>query len=101
MTMKAPISFVALAALLLGGATAAPAREYPMFERDGYPLTPHQLEVLPSTERVQEHVSSPGLTQDGMPASPHQLAVLRPHRPEHHMRGDATLSAAHKVAQRK
>lgn len=96
--MKASITLAALAAaLLFGGATAAPAQEYPTFELDGYPLTSHQLEVLLSTERVQEHDFTAGLTQDGMPASPHQLAVLRPHGPEHHMHGDA----AHKVAQTK
>src|SRR5262249_2289580 len=100
MIMKAPITLAALAAaLLLGGATAAPAQEYPTLELDGYPLTPHQLEVLLSTERVQEHDFTAGLTQDGMPVSPHQLAVLRPHDPEHHMRGDTAHSTAHNVTQ--
>jgi hypothetical protein len=100
MTMKAPISLAVLTALLLGGATAAVAQEHPTFALDGYPLTRHQLQVL-STERVQEQVSTPGLTRDGMPASPHQLAVLRPHAPDHRVGGDATHSTAHKVAQSK
>ena len=66
----------AVALLLLGGATAALAQEYPTFERNGFPLTPLQLQVLGS-DRVQERAAPSILARDGMPASPHQLAVLR------------------------
>jgi hypothetical protein len=78
MIMKVQVSPAALAALLLGSATAALAQEYPTYERDGYPLTPHQLQVLGS-DGVQEHQPGSTLTQDGMPASPHQLMVLKHH----------------------
>lgn len=66
----------AVALLLLGSGNAVLAQEYPTFERDGYPLTPLQLQVLGS-DRVQERVPASVLARDGMPASPHQLAVLR------------------------
>lgn len=66
----------AVALLLLGSATAALAQEYPTFERNGFPLTPLQVQVLGS-DRVRERPPPSILARDGMPASPHQLAVLR------------------------
>jgi hypothetical protein len=76
--MKGPIvSIATVAALMLGGANAAIAQDYPTFGRDGFPLTPLQLQVLDS-HHVQELVPTSTLARDGMPASPHQLRVLRP-----------------------
>jgi hypothetical protein len=77
MIMKGRIAAAAaVASLVLGAATAAPAQDYPTFERNGYPLTPLQLQVLGS-DRVQERAPPSTLVGDSMPASPHQLAVLR------------------------
>jgi hypothetical protein len=76
MIMKMRLSPAAFAIVWLGAANAALAQDQPTFERSGYPLTPHQLQVLGS-DRVQEQEPSATLTQDGMPASPHQLTVLR------------------------
>jgi hypothetical protein len=77
MVMKGPIAAAAAVALLmLGSATILPAQEYPIFERNGFPLTPLQVQVLGS-DGVHERASGPTLARDGMPASPHQLAVLR------------------------
>lgn len=75
--MKASIPAAAAAALsMLASATAVPAQDYPTFERDGYPLTPLQLQVLGS-DHVRERAVSSTLERGGMPASPHQLSVLR------------------------
>jgi hypothetical protein len=77
MVMKGSIAAAAAVALVvLAGNAAALAQEYPTYERDGYPLTPLQLQVLGS-DHVQERALTSMLERDGMPASPHQLAVLR------------------------
>jgi len=47
------------------------------FERDGFPITLHQIGTLGS-DRVHEQAPTSTLTREGMPASPHQLSVLRP-----------------------
>jgi hypothetical protein len=83
MIMKTRLLPAAFAVLVLGGASAALAQDHPTFERNGYPLTPHQLEVLGS-DRVQEREPSAALTEDGMPASPHQLSVLKQGEPPAH-----------------
>jgi hypothetical protein len=62
--------------LLLGSSVAVSAQGYPTFERNGYPVTPLQLQVLGS-DRVEEHAPTSTLAHEGMPASPHQLNVLR------------------------
>jgi hypothetical protein len=74
--MKGPFAVAALAPLMLGGASQSQAEELPAFERDGFPITAHQLQVLGS-DGVTEHAPPALRTQDGMPASPHQLQVLR------------------------
>jgi hypothetical protein len=61
----------------LGGASAARADGVPTYERDGFPMTVHQVQTLGS-DRVHEQASVSTLTWKGMPASPHQLSVLRP-----------------------
>ena len=69
-------SIAVTAALILGGAGAA-AVELPTFERMGFPLTLHQVQVT-GAAHVQERSPAPSLTLGGMPASPHQVAVLTP-----------------------
>jgi hypothetical protein len=66
----------AMIVLLLGSSAAARAQGYPTFERNGYPVTPLQLQVLGS-ESVEEQAPTSTLANEGMPASPHQLNVLR------------------------
>jgi len=73
--MRVLLSTAGIAALMLGGAEMALA-ELPTFERNGFPITPHQIQVLGSTQ-VKEQAPTSTLTMDGMPASPHQLRVLR------------------------
>jgi len=65
---------IAATAALLGGAGAA-AAEFPTFERMGFPITLHQVQVV-GAAHVQERSPTPTLTLGGMPASPHQAAVL-------------------------
>jgi hypothetical protein len=69
-------SIAATAALMLAGVGAA-AAELPTFERMGFPITLHQVQVVGAT-LVQERSPTPTLTLDSMPASPHQVAVLTP-----------------------
>jgi hypothetical protein len=76
-TMRNLFSIAAIAALMLGGAGAA-AAELPTFEMMGFPITPHQVQVV-GAAHVQERSPTPTLTLGGMPASPHQVAVLTPH----------------------
>jgi hypothetical protein len=79
--MKDPLSLFSIsaaAALVLGGASAT-AAELPTFELMGFPITPHQVQVV-GAGNVQERSPTSTLTLAGMPASPHQLAVLAPRR---------------------
>jgi hypothetical protein len=65
----------AIAAVLTLGAAGATAAELPAYEKDGFPITLHQLRVVgPAHVREQ----SPAPTLAGVPASPHQLTVLTP-----------------------
>jgi hypothetical protein len=73
--MRVLFSTTAVAALVLGGASVL-AEEFPTFERNGFPITPHQVQVLGS-DGVQESAPTSTFTLDGIPASPHQLRVLR------------------------
>jgi hypothetical protein len=73
----------AIAALLLGGAEATIAAELPTFEREGFSITPHQLQVL-GPSGVQEQAPTSPFTLDGRPATPHQLRVLRRDNPPTH-----------------
>jgi hypothetical protein len=75
-TMRNLFSIAAIAALMLGGAGAA-AAELPTFEMTGFPITPHQVQVV-GAAHVQERSPTPTLTLGGMPASPHQVTVLTP-----------------------
>ncbi len=72
-------SIVAAATFILS-APPAIAAELPAFERNGFPITPHQVAVM-GAQDVHEQSASPTLTFGGMPASPHQIAVVTP-RPE-------------------
>jgi hypothetical protein len=74
--MKSSHSILVIA-LIAAGASAAQADGLPTFERDGFPITLHQVQTLGS-ERVHEQAPVSPLTRDGMPASPHQLSVLKP-----------------------
>jgi hypothetical protein len=65
---------IVVAALMLGTAGAA-ASELPSFERQGFPITAHQVVVVGATD-VAERSSAP----EPASASPHQLKVLRPRR---------------------
>ena len=66
-----------IAAVMLSGAGAALADGLPTFERDGFPMTQHQIQTLGS-DRVHQQLPASTLTWEGMPASPHQLSALRP-----------------------
>jgi hypothetical protein len=66
----------AAAALVLGTAGAA-ASELPTFEKEGFPMTAHQLQVVGAADVLER---SPAPPLGGAPASPHQLALLRPRR---------------------
>jgi hypothetical protein len=68
-------ALLAMTVILVSG--AGMAAELPAFERDGYPITAHQVSVLGGTD-VRERAPMPALTAAGMPASPHQVAVLTP-----------------------
>ena len=68
-------SATAIGALMLGGANVALAEEFPTFQPNGFPITPHQVQVL-GAEEVRDRAPRSRLT-DGMPASQHQLRALR------------------------
>ena len=74
--MRRPHALAVIAAVVLG-TSAALAEGPPTFERDGFPMTLHQVQTLGS-DKVHEQVPASTLTWDGMPASPHQLLVLKP-----------------------
>lgn len=74
--MKNLFSIAAIAAVMLDGAGAA-AAELPTFEVMGFPISPHQVQVVGATH-VQERSPTSTFTLGGMPASPHQVAVLTP-----------------------
>ena len=76
MKHRIPPTAGAVFALVLAASAGAHAQDYPVFERDGYPLTPLQLQVL-EPDHVEESPPISSLARDGMPASPHQLSVLR------------------------
>jgi hypothetical protein len=76
--MKNLLSVGAVAAVALGGVVAR-ATELPSYELSGFPITPHQLSVLGSSN-IRERSPNPSLTIVGMPASPNQVAVLTPRR---------------------
>jgi hypothetical protein len=78
--MKTLLPIAAIAALTLGAAEATIAYKLPTFERDGFPITPHQLHVL-GPYGVQAQAPTSPFTLDGMPATPHQLSVLRQDKP--------------------
>jgi len=82
-TLRVLVRIVAIVAFMLGGAEAMTAAELPTFERDGYSITPHQLQVL-EPDGIQEQARSSPFTLDGMPATPHQLSVLRRDNPPTH-----------------
>ena len=81
--MNVLLPIAVIAALMLGGAGATKAAELPTYERDGFTITPHQLQVL-EPDGVQERAPTSPLTLDGMPATPHQLSVLRRDTPPTH-----------------
>jgi hypothetical protein len=62
---------IAAAALVLGAASAA-ASELPSFEKQGFPITVHQVQVVGGAD-VAERSPAPALDA----ASPHQVKVLR------------------------
>jgi hypothetical protein len=65
---------IAAAALVLA-ATGAAASELPSFEKRGFPVMVHQVQVV-GTADVAEQSPTPALDV----ASPHQRAVMRPRR---------------------
>ena len=81
--MKPAVAMAALAGLVLAVVPAARGEEPPIFERDGLPITSHQVQVLGSNG-VEEQPTASVLTLDGMPASPHQLEVLSHGKHEAH-----------------
>ena len=68
---------VALSAVSMVLTVPAFAQQLPQYEVAGFPISPHQISVLGSSD-VEEQSFSPTLTLHGMPASPHQIAVIEP-----------------------
>lgn len=81
--MRTLLQIAAIATVCLGGADGTLADELPTFEREGMPITPHQVQIVGSNG-VHEQPPCAPVTLGGMPASPHQLAVLRPTRQTTH-----------------
>jgi hypothetical protein len=74
------LSNTAAAALMVCGAGAT-AAELPIYEVEGFPITPHQLVAL-GPANAEQGLPTFTVTVAGMPASPHQIAVLTPrHKP--------------------
>lgn len=69
-------SIAATAVLMMAGVEAT-AAELPTYEVLGFPITPHQLEVL-GPAGAEQRLPTFAPTAAGMPASPHQIAVLTP-----------------------
>jgi hypothetical protein len=69
--------FAIVAAVSTLWAAPAAAADLPAFERGGFPITLHQLQVV-GADHVLERSPDATLTLQGLPASPHQLTVLRP-----------------------
>jgi len=68
---------VALSAVSMVLTVPAFAQQLSQYEVAGFPISPHQISVLGSSD-VEEQSFSPTLTLHGMPASPHQIAVIGP-----------------------
>ena len=64
-----------IAAVLALGAAGATAAGLPSYEKEGFPITLHQLQVV-GPAHVREQAPAPTLAR--VSASPHQLAVLTP-----------------------
>ena len=75
MSVGQRVSIRALAALALGAAAGASAKELPQYEVRGFPISPLQMSVLGSGG-IQEESPTPEVTLLGMPFSPHQIAVI-------------------------
>jgi hypothetical protein len=74
------LSMTAAAALMVCGAGAT-AAELPIYEVEGFPITPHQLVVL-GPANAEQGLPTSTVIVAGMPATPHQIAVLTPrHNP--------------------
>jgi hypothetical protein len=69
------LSIAATAALMLGAANAA---ELPNYEKYGFPITAHQIQLVGAAEVTER--SPPADAREGSSASPHQRAVLTPRR---------------------
>ena len=67
----------AIAAVLALGAAGATAAELPAYEKEGFPITAHQIQVV-GPAHVREQSPAPPAIWGGAPASPHQLTVLTP-----------------------
>ena len=65
----------AIAAVFALGAAGATAAELPAYEKDGFPITAHQVQVV-GPAHVREQSPARTITWGGVPASPHQLTVL-------------------------
>ena len=68
--------FIAAATTLMLNAGNAAAAELPTFEKEGFPITAHQVQVVGAANVAER----PALTLGNAPATPHQLGVLRLHR---------------------
>ena len=82
-TLSVLVRIVAIVSFMLGGAEATTAAELPTFERDGFSITPLQLQVL-EPDGIKEQAPISPFTLDGIPATPHQLSVLRRDSPPTH-----------------
>ncbi len=59
----------AIAAVLALGAAGATAAELPAYEKEGFPITPHQIQVV-GPAHVREQSSAPPVIGGGVPATP-------------------------------
>jgi hypothetical protein len=76
--MKTLFAMATTGTLLLSG--IASAREFPVYELTGFPISPHQISVLGATANLKEQSPGTSLTMGAMPASPLQILVLTPRR---------------------
>jgi hypothetical protein len=91
--MKTLFAVATTGTLLLSG--IASAREFPVYELSGFPISPDEISIMGATVNLKEQSPGTSLTMDGMPASPVQILVLTPHQRAPEERGVRSDRQAH------
>jgi hypothetical protein len=91
--MKTLFAMATTGTLLLSG--IASAREFPVYELSGFPISPDEISIMGATVNLKEQSPGTSLTMDGMPASPVQILVLTPHQRAPEERGVRSDRQAH------